>query len=323
MQAVLLAVVALSLVLGAVAHRSTHSSPQGTQQILARTIKQYAFLAGAATACSVVLPRGAAAEAAVGFTARKPTALLERLESTEASTYKPGIKIKDFQFPQWFSGEWQVKSTFEDLYAPLGPEVMGGKPIYDRALSELHTALDYVVRFRPPLEGEYCVFDRYFNVKQMAELTMGQGSVRSSAPASDDEAASLLQLTVAPQAAAAGGSVFQISLLATDRVQNQPSEYVFETLERTRQTITPLPLAQGPPGPPGPPGLGDKSRALQKEIETITIYELLEGKIIGRQRTAVFFSSLDPRYALALAREPAVARSAIDIRTYSLDMRRA
>jgi len=106
--------------------------------------------------------------------------------------------------------------------------------------------------------------------------------------------------------------VFKVKLVVTDRVQSQSSPDSIELLERTRQTITALRS-----GPAENSGTG--TAPLEKEIETVTVYrKVSDSHIEGLQRTATFLSPRDPRYSLAVSREPRVSGGAIDIRFYRL-----
>ena len=84
----------------------------------------------------------------------KSKILLDRVTSLDYSSYKPGIEINDIYFPSWFNGKWKTTSIFTDISVPLGLEVIGGKPVYDRALKDLNSELTYISRFQPDLKGK-------------------------------------------------------------------------------------------------------------------------------------------------------------------------
>lgn len=81
--------------------------------------------------------------------------LLDRVSSLDSSSYKPGIQIDDIHFPIWFNGQWKTTSIFSDISIPLGVEVIGGKPVYDRAIKDLNTEIEYISRFKTDEKGIY------------------------------------------------------------------------------------------------------------------------------------------------------------------------
>lgn len=103
------------------------------------------------------------------------------------------------------------------------------------------------------------------------------------------------------------GITFEVDLYSTDRIQEQLTADTFHVMEKSTQVIF---VNYEVPTPSVP---------LRKEIETITLYRLLDnGRISALQRTATFLSSLDPRYAVIAAAEPRVTTNAVDIRCYQL-----
>mmetsp|Transcript_1304 Transcript_1304/g.2112 ORF Transcript_1304/g.2112 Transcript_1304/m.2112 type:complete len:393 (+) Transcript_1304:56-1234(+) len=305
--------------------------------------------------------------------------ILRRLQTGDSSSFHPGITNEDFYFPSWFQGDWRTHSVFTTIETPIGVDAMGGQPVYDRTVKDLNTALDYVVRFDASNNAAFkgseplssgSTFDRSFNVKQMAQITMGSGSFLrfgdggagssgSGRDATRDGATAAQSLTVFLDPAAATSSssssrsssnpipIYRVTLDCVDRLDEifpsaspttstgtatsstgTDTGTAYATLERTRQTITPLqrPISGGESIKdqlsllPSLPAVGP---VLQKEIETITIYTPVDNnQVTAKQRTATYLSPLDPRYSLAVAREPAVAREAIDVRTYDLSMQR-
>lgn len=43
-----------------------------------------------------------------------------RLSSSDSSSYRPGVKVSDVFYPQWFQGDWKSCSVFDTIECPLG-----------------------------------------------------------------------------------------------------------------------------------------------------------------------------------------------------------
>jgi len=246
--------------------------------------------------------------------------LSERAYSADAGSYEPGVKSSDVFYPAEFLGKWNVTSTFTDCCAPLGVEVFGGQTAFDSVQKDVNSTLNYLAIFKNGSNGTI-IADRLYNVEHIAEASMGKNSILNDAQL-DGDLAKRLRLTISPPTSK--GAIFDIELLTTDRQSSlQPSVSVpnpsdlsssittplrFEAMERTSQVIRVRAEKDDKPTLP-----------LRKNIETITLYLVVDKDTIrGVQRTATYLSPYDPRYGVAYSRNPAVAKTAVDIRRYEM-----
>eukprot|EP01041_Mallomonas_annulata_P001438 gene1438-2768_t len=258
-----------------------------------------------------------AAKAVESLLLKSNSYLGRRASSMDSLEYKTGVSSDDVYYPIDFQGKWNVSSIFREVTAPLGVEVFGGQPVFDAALKDVNSSLNYVAKFKPgPNDTTIC--DRLYNVEQIAEASMGLNSILNDAQL-DDNLARRLRLTISPPSSK--GAIFDIELLTTDReycAHNQSSSSSspyfswFEAMERTSQIIRVRSDKDGPDTLP-----------LRKNIETITLYTFIDKDTIQAiQRTATFLSPLDPRYSVAVSRNPDVYNTAVDIRRYDVFYRR-
>ena len=240
------------------------------------------------------------------------TFLSDRVRSSDGQTYRPGYTADDVFYPKSFEGTWQTYSVLIRVEAPLGKEIFGGVRAKKNADEDMGRPLIYLSKFRPSLSREgSTIADRLYNVEKIVGASMGGENVIVDDKQSEPDLARNLNLAVSP--AGSNGGVFDIHLVTTDREFKQVTPTVFECFERTSQEIRPrASRSQDSQVDPLPP-----SAVLRKDIETVTVYqEQKPGLIIARQRTATYLSADDSRYKNALALNPAVANTAIDIREY-------
>lgn len=241
------------------------------------------------------LPRPSIGAASIG----SEQFLLRRLESYDASAYRPGLTISDIFYPKEFEGRWSASSRLVGFEAPMGEELFGGKGAIARAEGERGSALVYDSIFKAT--GDTVVADRLLNVESIARASMGPNSVlddRQSAGAGSG--IDRLHLTVSPSAAQ--GLLFDITLQVTDREQFVGPRSQLCALERTVQTIR---------------SNRDNSTS-SKAVETITSYSLDSSIVRARQRTATFWDADDSRYDDLIRQEPLLGKIAYDVRQYEV-----
>jgi len=236
--------------------------------------------------------------------------LLKRLsnKALDAVSYRPGILSTDVYYPSWFNGYYKTSSRFTEVYAPLGEDAFGGSNVLNAAKEDIGSILVYNSKFKQI--NDLIISDRLYNLKSIAKASMGERSIVDDNQVSKD-LANNIKLIVSPTNS--GGSFFDIDLQVTDREYNEISNNEFVVLERTKQTIrNVIPQTEFSSQRISPP-------SLQKEIETITSYKKIDDNtIFGKQRTATYYSILDPRYNKLQAAEPRISDTAVDIRYYEL-----
>jgi hypothetical protein len=112
--------------------------------------------------------------------AEVPAILRDRAAGDDGGQFRPGITATDVFYPDWFSGKWNVSSTFDTISAPLGVEVFGGQPVFDAAQQDLGSAIYYISKFRAgvsPSAATVIISDRLYNVEQIAIASMGQSAI--------------------------------------------------------------------------------------------------------------------------------------------------
>ena len=238
--------------------------------------------------------------------------LLKRLnnKAIDAVSYRPGRLSTDVYYPSWFNDKqpYKTSSRFTEVYSPLGEDAFGGSNVLEAAKNDIGSILVYNSKFKQN-DGSI-ISDRLYNLKSIAKASMGERSIVDDNQVSKD-LANNIKLIVSPTAS--GGAFFDIDLQVTDREYSQISDNEFIVLERTKQAIrNVIPQTEFSSQRIAPP-------SLQKEIETITLYKKIDdNSIFGKQRTATYYSILDPRYNKLQAAEPHISDTAVDIRYYEL-----
>jgi hypothetical protein len=168
--------------------------------------------------------------------------------------------------------------------------------------AEVGNVLEYVCKFNlAQSRPDCCTSDRLYNVEQIALASIGAGCILDDSQESGANPANSLRLTIRPPTAS--NTLYDISLVTTDREFTSRGSTGFDVLERTTQSI----LVQDE----------FRSHKLVKDIETITSYDRVSPqKIIGTQRTATFLTPADPRFASLSAKNDRVKTSAVDIRRF-------
>lgn len=232
--------------------------------------------------------------------------LQKRVQSFDATEYRPGLAQEDVMYPSWFLGKWKAASKFVDFTYPLGAEAHQG-PSYNTTMKELDSVLEYVCKFKPDptRSSDECIADRLYNVEQIALSSIGKNCILDDVQTPGANLANELHLVIRPPNIEAG-TIYDIMLTTSDRVSTTPRKNVFDVLERTKQTI----LVQSE----------FQSKRLIKDIETITSYELLDSDHIKAiQRTAAFLSPEDSRYRKAVSNFPEIENTSIDVRKFVVD----
>lgn len=250
----------------------------------------------AMTTSAFGLPRPSVGAASIG----SERFLLSRLESYDATAYRPGLTISDIFYSKEFEGKWSASSRLSGFDAPLGEEYFGGKAAIAKAEAERTNPLIYECLFRGTT-GATIIADRLYNVESIARASMGSESVvdDSQSPGAGS-GINRLHLLISPSAAQ--GLLFDIILQVTDREQFI-SPLSLCALERTVQTIR----------------SNRNNLTSSKAIETITSYSVKSNNIIlAKQRTASFIENKDSHYDDYVQREPLLSKMAYDVRQYEV-----
>lgn len=210
---------------------------------------------------------------------------------------KTSIAKGDLFYPDWFAGEWEVKTTLVDLAAPFAPEIV--TPGFAANQQALQQPVTFVARFVPentirtgtifsPASTKL-VADRVFNGLNLAEATLtGTGKTHKSP---------ILTIKIDPQ-----NPNRQIALLRqegqivstiTGRRVETPRENQFLTTEIFQQEFRGLP------------------QIYFNVVENTTAYTRQSGtnpSIIADQVTAIYLSPQDPKYFLTRDRPVALYR---------------
>ncbi|MBV6626444.1 MAG: hypothetical protein KI793_26495 [Rivularia sp. (in: Bacteria)] len=115
-------------------------------------------------------------------------------EWQKLTSVKPAVG--DLIYPEWMKGEWEVKSTLIDLFAPLAPDIV--TPGFESNRQYLNQPISFKVRFvnqskvknltpsyRTPLsftrrgEGGEVIADRAYNGLNLARAVLGEEAVKA------------------------------------------------------------------------------------------------------------------------------------------------
>ena len=277
------------------AHDGFSSSSKARFQ---REIARDAARLAALTAAASGFPIPSIAAASIG----SEQFLLSRLQSFDATAYRPGLTISDIFYPALFVGKWKAASRLVGFDMPLGEGPFGGKRAVAKAEEEKSTPLSLVYETVFKGAGDTVVADRLINVENIARASMGPNSILDDRQsAGGGSGINRLKLTVSPSAAQ--GLLFDIILQVSDREQFVGPRSQLCALERTIQTIR----------------SNRDNGTSSKAVETITSYSLESNSVIyARQRTATFWDSADSRYNDILREEPRLGKMAYDVRQYEV-----
>ncbi|WP_237741220.1 DUF6816 family protein [Geminocystis herdmanii] len=188
-------------------------------------------------------------------------------------------------FPDWFEGIWDVTSTLKEQIAPLSPQFK--TPSFDSNEIYVDKKINFLVKFIPTIlipknnnfvptiinKNQVIIPDRAFNGLSIAQAYLGEKNVK--------------QVIVNKFNSTEQKTVFQKDneLISTviGRKQETVSPNDFITSEITRQFFR------------------RPNSVYLNLVETTTKYHLInENKIEGEQITAVYLSTEDPDYFLAI-----------------------
>ncbi|KAL3945073.1 MAG: hypothetical protein SGBAC_000864 [Bacillariaceae sp.] len=257
-------------------------------------LKQAFLLGGGALTSTATTPQNKVAFAASDFPGTSASSmelesgLLEsRVMEDLLSPPTYGLEIPDISYPSYFAGVWDTSSVGVNVEAPCGIPLFGGNRTYAAAKSEMGeaNALKYRARFVASLERDAVIADRDFNVRKIAEATMGANSVVDVALATPNKFSCLL-------APAGSPNLLSVDIIALARRQEN-NEKTFDCSEVVRQIVAPANQNKPQAGIPTAPNKGG-APTLLKEIETVSLYTpgpLINGQVQTikcRQRTATF-----------------------------------
>lgn len=185
-----------------------------------------------------------------------------------------GLEVPDIFYPQWFQGTWKVASTTRSVQAPAGITLFGGNRTYSTAQDQVGTTLHYESRFLMYPNNQIIIADREFNVRSIARAAMGPSSVMDLPGVVTPNK---LTATLLPTGAT---SVYTVDLITLRRRQEQPDQTHFDCSEVVREIVS----------------TNGATRPVLKEIETASLYTLLDDSIRCQQRSASFLlpSQSDP-----------------------------
>ena len=210
-------------------------------------------------------------------------ALQERLANYPNWTTLPPISQRkgEINYPDWFSGTWQVSSTLVEQLAPLAPEIVS--PGFEKNQDYLDRPISFTVKFEaqiPMPEFTWVLSDlvqtptvvlpdRRFNAEAVTKAYLG------------DDLKFSVQYIQQPLPRIV--TIFSENKRLTSTVighnQQAPSESEFIATELSTQQF-----------------VNGVSQYLN-QVETTTDYQQLEdGKIAATQITAVYLSPQDPDY---------------------------
>jgi hypothetical protein len=188
-------------------------------------------------------------------------------------------------FPDWFEGTWNVTSTLKEQIAPLSPQFK--TPSFDSNEIYIDKNIDFLVKFIPTIltpkinnfvptiinRNKVIIPDRAFNGLSIAQAYLGAENVQQVIA---NKFNSIEQKTVFKQ---------NNELISTiiGRKQDTVSPDEFITSEITRQFFR------------------RPNSVYLNLVETTTKYHLInDNEIEGTQITAVYLSTEDPDYFLAI-----------------------
>lgn len=227
-------------------------------------------------------------------TTSQSQAILEARSAENSLAVPPyGMEGSDIFYPPSFLGTWKVLSKTLEVNAPCGYQLFtGGQAAYNSTVqSEITDGkdLEYKARFVTETGGEesgggtYIAADREYNAREIGKAAMGAYSIVDTATATPNRYSCLL----APPGGA--DNLIQVDILALARKSEPVSSEKFVCSEFVRQIVSPA-QKNNPNAPPVSP-------LLVKEIETISIYKIIDKDNFScRQRTATYLvpSQTDP-----------------------------
>lgn len=202
------------------------------------------------------------------------------------------VQTEDLVYPDWFAGNWQVKTTLVDQVAPLAPEIV--TPGFDGNRDLLNQPVQFEVRFieTQPAAGflsrlqpaAQLVSDRAYNGQQLAAAYLGERAVQTVKvdPKNPNRQITLLR----------GGKQIVSTVAARDTEALSPDEFI--TSEFFKQEFRGIP------------------QPYFNEVENTTLYRHVTGaaqrdpseaEIVADQITAIYLSPQDPNYFKTLSRD--------------------
>jgi hypothetical protein len=252
-------------------------------------------------AASLLLPSAASAQPPAPSSPLRARLRARLLADPSELLLQPAtLREPDLFFPPSFAGAWAVTSTLSAVSAPCGVPLFGGNATYERAREELgnpaKSALRYRTRFLR-VSDERCVPDREFNLKSIAEASMGAVAVMDLVSSPNRVSASLL-----PKGA--GGQTFNVEILMTGREQEAAGGELL-TMELGRNIVS---------------SSGSGGRISLKEIETLTSFEVLEGgdRIRSKQRTMTYLVPAQEPGSVEFRMWRATRGRPVDVRDYDV-----
>lgn len=237
---------------------------------------------------SIVLWSGAATASPLSGTV--PGALRDRLAQFPDWQTKPIVQAAkgDLGYPDWFAGDWQVRTTLIDLAAPLAPEIL--TPGFESNRAYLNQPIPFAVRFVKA--GRQLVSDRAYNGLNLAKAYLGDRPVLA---VKVDPNNPNRQITILRDDR-------QLVSTVTGRATESPDSNTFLTIEVFQQEFR------------GAPQLYFNT------VETTTAYQHLAGnpEITADQVTAIYLSPQDPDYFKAVDRPVALYRYRLEFQRDSV-----
>ena len=220
----------------------------------------------------------------------------DRLAAFPSWSDRPFVQAAngDLHYPTWFEGTWEVRTTLEDLAAPLAPDIIS--PGFERNRTYLHLPIDFQARFVPerraaagwlPVKlsrAPLIVADRAFNGANLAKAYLDDPTGAAKSP--------ILAVKVDPE-----NPNRQVTLLRGDRqllstvtarTTETPSANEFLTCEIFQQEFR------------------STESIYFNQVETTTAYVRVEDpenplaeddpRIVADQVTAIYLSPQDPDF---------------------------
>lgn len=193
-----------------------------------------------------------------------------------------GMETSDIFYPSWFKGSWKIVSKTTDVQAPCGTTLFGGNATYERARSEIGTALSYDSRFISD-SASRVIADREYNVQSIAKAAMGQYSVLDIPVATPNKLTCILAPNGSPR-------MLKVDLIALNRRQETISDLKFDCSEVTREIISAVNNNNNPQSPQSTAPTAASGATILKEVETTSLYTFNPAKneIRCEQRSATF-----------------------------------
>lgn len=224
--------------------------------------------------------------------------LADRLAQFPRWTSQPPLKPAqgNLQYPDWFSGEWQVTSTMTALEAPLAPDIV--TPGFASQKQYLDQSVAFTVRFIPerttaPAIGPASVptgvgqtvespivADQAYNSRSLITASLGKGVVESVAVDPKDSTRQVTRLQ---------GDRTLTSVISARATESHPDEFI--TSELFQQIFT------------------STTQIYVNQVENTTDYRRTSPtEIEADQVTAIYLSPKDPQYFKAGGRPVALYR---------------